>query len=62
MSSGDAIIALSESLLIIRPSKLAAVYQETDHGLFWIMDNKESCLSILSLQFWWDDSSIMLFL
>ena len=49
MSPRAAFIASSKSLFIIQPSKMADVYQETDHGLFWIMDDEEHRLSILSL-------------
>ena len=59
MITGAAIITSSELLLIIRPSNLAAVYQVNDHGLFWIMDDKELRLGILSIQFWWEGSAII---
>ena len=59
MITGAAIITSSELLLIIRPSNLAAVYQVNDHGLFWIMDDKELRMSILSIQFWWEGSAII---
>ena len=58
MSPGDVIIASSESLFIILPSKLAAVYHKTDQGHFWMMDNEDRCLSILSRRFWRERSAI----
>ena len=35
------------------------LYQETYHGPFWIMDDKERHMSILNLQFWRVDSAII---
>ena len=35
------------------------IYQVTDHGPFWMMDDEERRLSILSLQFWRVGSDII---
>ena len=35
------------------------VYQATGHGRFWMMDDEDRRLSILSLQFWWVDNAII---
>ena len=59
MSPGGKIISLRESLLIILPSKLAAVYQENYHDLFWMMDYEEHRMSIFSFQFWREGNDII---
>ena len=51
MSPGDAIIALSELLFILLSSNLETVYQATDCGLFWMVDDEECRLSFFSIQF-----------
>ena len=51
MSPGAAINTLSESFFIIWTSKLAAIYQATDHDLFWMMDDEEHSLIIFLLRF-----------
>ena len=35
------------------------VYQATDHGPFWMMDDEDRRLSFFSLQFWRVDSAII---
>ena len=35
------------------------IYQVTDHGPFWMVDDEERCLSILSLWLWWVGSAII---
>ena len=37
------------------------VYQETDHGPFWMRDDEECRLSILSLHFRWVRSAIIFY-
>ena len=59
MSPGAAVITSIESLLIIRPSKLAAVYQATDNGLFWMMDYEEPLLIIFLFRF--DKKGVLLY-
>ena len=35
------------------------VYQAIGHGPFWMMDDEDRRLGILSLQFWWVSSAII---